>query len=242
MTNVALATHEPIVPIPAPVTPVITDDVLSEAAKFDPRARELEAAKRLWIEIELEVRRGKLEPGEELTADDIRTVQDSFDGATTLESLIRRLMLEIIDLDTIAPGIDAVIANLSARKQRAAKGIAWNRALIEKAMIMAHWIGKDKALKLDVGNVNCRQANATVEVIEETKIPAHFFKRADPVIDKKTLNEKVLGRHKAMVAALAITDQTEREQALAKVQADFGEEIPGVQVKVDGYTTTLKFS
>lgn len=223
-------------------TAVITDDAITAAAKFDPRARELEAAKALWVEIELEVRRGKLEPGEDLTDDDIRTAQDSFDGATTLDSLIRRLMLEIIDHETVAPGIDAVVANLKARKERAAKQILWNRALIEKAMIMANWTTKEKSLKLDIGQVNCRPATAQIEVINEAELPAEFFKRADPTLDRAALKARVLGRHKALTAALAIRDQSERERAIAQVQADYGDELKGVEVKVDGYTTTIKFS
>lgn len=230
-----------IATLPATTEP-LTDDVVTAAAKFDTRARELEAAKRLWGEIELEVRRGKLEPGEELTDDDIRTIQDSFDGATTLDTLIRNLLLDNIQLATVAPGIDKVVADLQARKARATKGMAWNKALIEKAMITAGWIGKESTFKCDVASVNVRRATATVEVVEESKIPSEFFVRAEPELSKAILNKKVLDRFKAMNAALALKDQTERETALAKVQEDFGAEIPGVQVKVDGYTTTVKYS
>lgn len=223
-------------------TSVITDDAIKAAAKYDPRAQELEAAKRLWTEIEIEVRRGNLEPGAELTNDDIRAIQDSFDGATTLDTLIRKLLLDNLQLKTVAPGIDAVIADLQARKKRAADRYAWNEALVEQAMIAANWTTKEKAFECDIARVTVRRATAQVDYVDELKIPAIYYKRPDPVLDKATLKTKVMARYKALQAALALKDDNERGAALAKVQEDFGDEIPGTAVKVDGYTTTIKYA
>lgn len=214
-------------------TLIVTADALDRFAKFNPAARDLmrefESAKFLW-------------QGLRELCDDEETRQDTFDGETKLDSLIRKLMVEIIELQTVAPGIDAMIAQHRARKDRADKGIELRKELIQAAMIMANWVGKEKSLKLDIGNVNTRPATPTVDYQDEAAIPAKWFKRADPTLDRSGLKKIVLDRYKAFQAALAIDDQTQREQAIAKVQEDFGDEIPGVQVKVDGHTTTIKFS
>jgi signal recognition particle subunit SEC65 len=220
----------------------ITADAITAAAVYDPRAKEIEAAKRLWIEIETMVRQDKLDPDAELTEDDKRTIQDSFDGETKLDSLIEGLIGERIVQESYVPGLDKKIEDMKARKDRAKNRIGWINSLIDQAMVTAGWIGKDKTFRCALGTVNTRPATPTVEVLEESKVPSKFFKRPDPTLDKIELNKHVLGRYRAMDAALALRDQTEREQAIAKVQTDFGDEVPGVRVKIEGYTTTIKTS
>lgn len=213
------------------------DQAVERAMQWDPRTREIAAAENLWFDLEMIVWRQN-NPDKEPTPEDMQTVRDTFDGATTLDTMIRRTLMDSLELSTVAPGIDLVIKNLEARKERANKAILYNRGIIEKAMITARW----KKQKFDIATVSVRPATAQIEITDESAVPVKYFKRPDPVIDKATLKADVMLRYKAMVAALEIEDEAERSQAIAKVTADFGPELPGCNVKIDGYTTTIKWA
>jgi hypothetical protein len=227
-------------PEPEPIPDlIVTGDALDRFAKFNPAARDLmrefEASKFIWDKIRALV-------------EDEQTRQDTFDGETKLDTLIRNLVSEIIDWQAVAPGCDQKIAELRARKDKAAAAIEVRKELIQAAMIIANWVGKDekgksKSLRLDLATITTRPATPSVDYVDESKIPARFYKRPDPVLDKTTLKTLVLGRYRAMLAALELADDNERNAAITKVIEEYGaDEIPGVTVKVDGHTTTIKFT
>lgn len=224
----------PTAPEREPLPPlVVTVDAFENFNKFNPTARdamrEFESAKFLWDQIR------------DLTDDD-QARQDTFDGQTTIDTLIRNLMLEMLKLEAVGPGCDHVIKMMKERQEGAKKGIELRKAIIQAAMVMANWIGAGKGFKCDIGTVGTRIATATVDYVNEAQIPAKFYKRPDPVIDKRTLGRLVLDRFKALKAALDLRDDNDRNAALAKVQEDFGDEIPGCVVKTDGHTTTISFT
>lgn len=237
MDNTATAT-EPSIEV------TLTDESIRSAMSWDPRARKLEAQKQLRIDVKADLMRDQLE-GAELTLDDLAFIRDTVEGETkegeSLDDLILECLEKIDEGLGVIPGCDARIAVHKARKDRAKKAIEINRLFIERAMIIDECVGKGNGKKFPTVTVNTRRATAQFEITDETAIPVKYFIRPDPVVDTDALKKHVTARHKAMMQALDIRDQTEREQALAQVQADFGEELPGCGMKVDGFTTTIKW-
>lgn len=228
-----------------PAINAATSELIQGAMTWDPRARKLEAQKQLRIDIKLDLMRGQLEPGQELTQDDLAFVRDTVDGETKdgdgIDDIITDCLKEIDQRLSLIPGCDERISFHRKRKARAEKAIEVSRAFIERAMIIDECVGKGKGKQLAIATITTRPATAQFELTDETAIPAKYFVRPDPVVDTTALKAHVMGRHKAMMKALDIKDQTEREQALAKVQADYGDELPGCGVKVDGFTTSIKW-
>jgi Siphovirus Gp157 len=195
--------------------------------------RSLEAAKQLRANIAAYLKTE--ENGGELSADDLQTLQDTFDGETTLDSEIRAAMLLIRD-DTIRiTGCKAELDNLRARKERFERRIETWRGFIEQAMAVANW----PRLELDIATISCGQAGPRVVVTEENEIPSQFFKRQDPVLDKAGLNRVVLERHKALTAALAITDESERKATIERIDQEMPA-IPGVIVETGGVKLNIR--
>jgi hypothetical protein len=185
----------------------------------------IEAAKALRLHITALVRFEDVEP----TADDLQTIQDSFEGETTLDAEIRNAVLAIEEDEILVIGIKARLAELSERRMRFEKRMAARRGLIEQAMAV---VGLPK-LQMDIGTVSCSPARPRVEVTDEASIPTQFWKRADPTLDKTGLNKTMLERHKAIVAA-----------GHNKVELDrIDKEMPaiaGCQIVEEGFSLTIR--
>jgi hypothetical protein len=195
--------------------------------------RMLEAAKQLKANITALVAAD--ENGGELSPEDLQTIQDTFDGATTLDAEVRAALLRIRDDTIIVTGCKAEIENLKARKERCEKRIDTLRGFIEQAMTVAQW----PRLELDVATVYAGQVAPRVVVTEESEIPSQFFKRSDPVLDKAGLNKVVLERHKAITAASAIKDEAGRKAKLANIDQEMPA-IPGVTVETGGVKLNIR--
>jgi hypothetical protein len=195
--------------------------------------RRLEAAKQLRANIRALVAAD--ENGGELSAEDRQTIQDTFDGATTLDAEVREALLRMRDDTIIVTGCKAEIENLKARKERCEKRIETLRGFIEQAMAIAEW----PKLELDIATVYAGKEAARVVVVEEIEIPSQFFRRQDPVLDKSGLNRVVLERHKALTAALSIADQSEREARIEYINREMPE-IKGVTVETGGIKLNIR--
>lgn len=184
----------------------------------------IEAAKALRLHLAAMVRGD----GAELSADDLQTIQDTFEGETTLDAEIRNALLASEEDEILVTGIKARVSELAERKSRFEKRIEARRGLIAQAMAVAQL----PKLQLDVATLSCAAAKPRVEVDQESEIPTQFFKRQDPVLDKAGLTKTVLERHKAIVAAGA------DPEALKRIDQDMPE-IPGCHVVEGGMTLRI---
>lgn len=192
--------------------------------------RSIEAAKSL----RLELARMLAGEGGELSADDLQTLQDSFDGETTLDVEIRKAVLAIDEDEMFIRGIKSRETELSERRRRLEKRIEDTRGLIEQAMTIAKWPKHE----MDIGTVALGKAHARVEIDQESEIPSQFWKRQDPTLDKAGLGKVLKERQKALDAAAKL-DPDEREAAMQQLDAEMPP-IPGCHLETGGQVLTIR--
>jgi len=195
--------------------------------------RSIEAAKSL----RLELARMLAPNGEEMTPDDLQTLQDSFDGETTLDAEIRNAVLAIEEDEIFVHGIKDREKELKERRARLEKRIEATRGLIEQAMTVAQWPKHE----MDIGTVSLGKAPARLEIDAESEIPSQFWKRSDPTLDRAGLGKVLKERQKAIEAASKIKDADERAAVLLKVELDFPP-VPGCHLETAGHSLTIRRS
>lgn len=194
--------------------------------------RAIEAAKSLRLELARILMTGG-DPDAEVDADTLQTLQDTFDGETTLEGAIREAVLMIDEDEIFIAGIKAREETLKARRQRLEKRIEATRGLIEQAMTVANW---DKH-EMDIGTVSIGKVAPRVEIDEESEIPVGFWKPQDPTLDKKALGDALKARQKKLDEIAKLKTPEEREAALTALNSETPP-IPGCHLEIGG--TTLK--
>ena len=211
------------------------------AAKPEPSAddlhRQVEAAKRLRLQIAAMVAGGDIDPAQ-LSEDDAQALQDTFDGETTLDAELRNALICEDEDRILIDGIKAREADLTERRRRAEKRIEVRRGLMEQAMAVAGW----KKHSMDIGTISLGKAKPRLEVTDEAAIPSQFFKvppPPDPALDKSGLTSVLTERHEKMTDALAIEDEAERAAAVRRVDLAFPE-IPGAHLETGGVTMTIR--
>lgn len=213
----------------------------SQAAKLLRRA---EAAREARINIARSVAREKLEAGQELSADDERTIADTFEGENygDLDTAINDILGLITEDLILIAGIEKVVSGLQARKKSAEGRIEFHKGVIQQAMIRAECVGAGNGIRAPLATVSCAIKPPTVAVDNESEVPAKWFKEPvppEPTVDKVALNKHVLARYKAEQAAAAIPGEAERAEAFDKIIADYGPPVPGVHVETGGHKLTL---
>lgn len=198
----------------------------------DSLLRSIEAAKSL----RLELARMLAGADGELSQDDLETLQDSFDGETTLDREIRNAVLSIEEDEIFVSGIKAREKELKDRRSRLEKRIEATRGLIEQAMTVAQWPKHE----MDIGTVSLGKAAPRVEIDEESQIPSQFWKRSDPTLDKAGLG-KVLKERQKKLDEIAKLARDQREAALQALEVEMPA-IPGCHLEIGGTTLTIRRS
>lgn len=200
---------------------------------MDTLHKSIEAAKILRLEL------ARMIAGDagELSADDHRTLQDSFDGETTLDVEIRNAVLAIEEDEIFIHGIKARETELKDRRCRLEKRVEATRGLIEQAMTIANWPKHE----MDIGTVSLGKATPRVEIDHENEIPSQFWKRQDPTLDRAGLGRALKERHKALAAIGKLRTPEERQAALAKLETEMPP-IPGCHLETSGNSLTIRRS
>jgi hypothetical protein len=195
--------------------------------------RSIEAAKSLRLELARMI--GGTDA--EMSSDDLQTLQDSFDGETTLDVEIRNAVLAIEEDEIFVRGIKARETELKDRRLRLEKRIEATRGLIEQAMTVAQWPKHE----MDIGSVTLGKAKPRLEIDQESEIPSQFWKRKDPDLDKAGLLKVLNERQKAMEAVNAIKDEEDRATARLRVNVELPP-VPGCHLEAGGHVLTIRRS
>lgn len=202
-----------------------------------------EAAKTLRRDIAMAVARDKLEAGQELSPDDERTIAETFEGETDLDTAVNDVLALITEDEILIAGIEKVISGLEARKKSAEGRIEFHKNVIQQALVRADCVGPGNGIRAPLATVSVGIKPPTVEVDNESDIPSKWFKEPpppEPKVDKVELNKHVLARYKAEQAAGELKDDQERQAAFDKITADYGPPVPGVHVETGGYKMTIR--
>lgn len=135
----------------------------------------------------------------QLAAGDEDLMLDMIEGETSLVECIDALLARGAADKALVVGIDAVVADLNARKDRVKRRIELDRALIEQALMTAE-ITK---LERPAATLSLTNRPAALRVDSEADIPAEFWKAGDPKLDRKALADALKAGRPVPGAALS---------------------------------------
>lgn len=117
--------------------------------------------------------------------DDPEAIRDTIEGETNLHDAIAAVMDAIRDDEASVLGLVAMIEKLKDRKTRIEERMDRRRTAIEQAMC----IGELRSLELPDATLFLRNVAPAVEITDESRIPAQFWKPRDPTLDKSALKD-----------------------------------------------------
>ena len=118
---------------------------------------------------------------------DLQTILDTVEGETDLAEILTGIADTISDDKERLTGVEARLEDIQARKAALKNSIEWKRTLILQAMDTAGI----PSIKGPEVTLSCRSVAAGLQIIEEADIPAEFWKAGKPILDRKTLKEKL---------------------------------------------------
>ena len=114
---------------------------------------------------------------------DSETLADTLEGLTDLREMLAELIRSALDDEALAAGLSTRLSDMKARVERLETSAKRKRELALKAMSGA------EIPKLTVADftASLRQGAPTLDVIEEAKIPADYWKPQPPKLDRQGL-------------------------------------------------------
>ena len=114
---------------------------------------------------------------------DEQTLADTLEGITDLGEMLAEIIRSALDDEAFAAGLSTRLSDMKARIERFETSAKRKRELALKAMSEA------EIPKLTVADftASLRQGAATLEVVEEAKIPAAYWKPQPPKLDRQGL-------------------------------------------------------
>ena len=140
----------------------------------------------------------------DLAGGEEEAVRDTIEGATNLHELIGAVVEDIASDCASIEGIDAHLKTMRGRKERLEARVESRRAVILNAMA----IGEIKKLELAIATLSRKPVPSKALVLDETQIPAQFWKRADPTLDKRALLDALKGEQIIPGASLSNGSET----------------------------------
>lgn len=119
----------------------------------------------------------------DVIGDDDEMIATAVEGETSLVETISSAVDRIAELDAHCEAIARRMKDLGERQSR----FEAQAARIKAAVYVAMGQGELRKLELPQATISIRAVQPKVEVIDETEIPARFWKRKDPELDRKEL-------------------------------------------------------
>lgn len=111
------------------------------------------------------------------------------EGETSLIEAIAQATRQIDDDQIMLMGLKERADELRARKDRIEKRVDARRAAIEQAMLMVDL----PKIELSFATLSLRKTPPHPIITDEAAIPAEFWKRGDPQLDRKALKDALQG-------------------------------------------------
>lgn len=120
-------------------------------------------------------------------AEDDELLRDMIEGQTSLFEMIDAVVDRIGQEQELIDGIQKRQEELAQRKDRIRYRQAGLKAMIEQAM----QIMDAKKLERPEATLSLSKRAPKLVIYDEAEVPSQFFKRQDPVIDKKSLTAAI---------------------------------------------------
>ena len=151
------------------------------------------------IEREAQAAKALRESIAQLAEGDEDLMLDMIEGETSLVECIDALLLRMASDRALVEGTAKVASDLQERARRVEKRIAFDRALIEQAMMTAE-IAK---LERPAATLSLANRAPSLRVDSEPDIPAEFWTAGAPKLDRKALTDALRSGRPVSGAALS---------------------------------------
>lgn len=135
------------------------------------------------LHVQIEAARVLLANYRDIIGDDEQAKADAVEGETNLNEAIHKGVVRLAELDAMRTGIASFLEKLKARDGRLAKQEEGLRTSIQTAMEIA----ERKTVETDLATLSRSPTPPKVIVVKEDEIPANYWVRGEPRLDKKAL-------------------------------------------------------
>lgn len=132
---------------------------------------------------ETEAARTLLASMADVLGDDAELAADTIEGETNLQEAMASAVARIAAIDAMTEGIRTAQDKLAARKARLEKQCD----MIREGLAVALEVAGMKKLETPLATISLRATQPKVEVVDESAIPAKFWKPQDPRLDRKAV-------------------------------------------------------
>lgn len=135
----------------------------------------------------------------DLLGDDAELIATTIEGETDLTEVASKALCRILELNGMMDGIAGMIASLKDRGERLEKQRDNLRSLLGVAME----VGCLKRLETPLATASLRAVPPKAEIINEAVIPARFWKKQEPKLDKKAVLDALKAKEPVPGATLS---------------------------------------
>ena len=155
------------------------------------------------LRIELEAAKGLLQVCKGVLGDDEQAVLDLIEGQTDVYPLVERIVGRINEVSCHALTLKGIEAQTKKRRERFEEQEENLRTVLLEVMTVA----QARYLELPVATLSVTPLAPGVEIVNEAEIPARFWKRGDPKLDKVAL--KAALKNKEIVPGACLDNGSE---------------------------------
>lgn len=151
------------------------------------------------LHVETEAAKALLANLRDIIGDDDQAQADAVEGETSLLEAIEAGLTRLFELNELHSGIAALIASLKDRGERFER----QRDSIRTAICAAMEAGNIKKHEFPLATISLRSVPPKAEIIDESAIPAKFWKAQDPKLDKKSVLDALKAKEAVPGAVLS---------------------------------------
>lgn len=118
-----------------------------------------------------------------ILGDDDAAKSDMVEGETNLDEAIARAAARILEIEALEAAIKDVIQGAQTRLKR----LQDQRDLLRTSLSVALEVAGRKRMETPLATISLRPVPPKVEITDEAVIPAQYWKRAEPTVDKRKI-------------------------------------------------------
>ncbi len=135
---------------------------------------------------------------EDILGNDEQAKADAVEGETSLVEAMTTAIARVVEIDALEESLDGIIKRTQARRKR----LQDQRDLLRTSIAVGMEVGGMKKLETALGTVSLKPAPPKVEITDETLIPARFWERQDPKLNRKALGDALKAKEDVPGATL----------------------------------------
>lgn len=177
---------------------------------------------------------------------DVGLVQGMVEGETglfeTIDAVLNQVALDLSNID----GIAKFQTTLAARKKRLEDRVDNMRTMLLNALDIL----EEKRFERPIATLTVKDTSPKLVIVNESEIPAQYWKSSDPTLDKKELTDALKSHSSTLAQKLAELADRRHSESLSEQAASEAHDrivaafpaIPGVELQPGQPTVQIRFS